>query len=112
MGRYEEELSQAGVLRDAEGLHPTFEAVRVKYEGNERVVIGGPFPETHELVSGYWIIEVGSHDEALEWARKVPLQDGEVEVRQLFAPEDDPVELPPSVREYEEQLERSDQERA
>ena len=88
MAKYNEELLKAGVLLDLSGLHPTSRGARVKYSGDKRTVTDGPFAEAKELVAGYWLIQVKSKDEAIEWARRVPFQDGEVEVRQLFELED------------------------
>ncbi len=91
MATYHEELAKAGVLLDANGLHPSAKGFRVRYEGGKRRVIDGPFTETKELIAGYTIIQVKSRDEALEWARRFPNphnEDGEIEIRQLFELED------------------------
>lgn len=95
MGRYNEELMKAGVLLDLSGLHPSAVGARVKYSGGKRTVIDGPFAESKELVAGYWIIQVKSKEEAIEWAKRVPFEAGgeygdeaEVEVRQVFELED------------------------
>ena len=91
MADYHEDLAKAGVLLDANGLHPTSKGWRIKYEGGKRRVIDGPFAETKELVAGYTIIQVKSREEALEWARRFPNPheaDGEIEIRQLFELED------------------------
>jgi hypothetical protein len=91
MATYHEELQKAGVLLDANGLHPSSKGWRVKYSGGKRTVIDGPFTETKELVAGYTLIQVKSKEEAMEWARRFPnphLQDGEIEVRQLYELED------------------------
>jgi hypothetical protein len=87
-----------------EGLHPSSKGARVKYSGKERTVVDGPFTEAKELVAGFWLIQAKSLDEALEWARRVPFQDGEVEVRQVFETEDFGEELTPELREQEERL--------
>jgi hypothetical protein len=96
MGRYNDELKKAGVLLDLSGLHPSAEGKRVKFSGGNRTVIDGPFPESKELIAGYWIINVKSMDEAVEWAERVPFEalsriypgeygaEGEIEIRQLF----------------------------
>jgi hypothetical protein len=92
MGRYNEELSKAGVLLDLAGLHPTAEGVRVRFSGGETTVVDGPFPEAREVVAGYWILQVKSMDEAIEWAKRVPVeaaeheygQESEIEIRQIF----------------------------
>jgi hypothetical protein len=93
MAGYHEELAKAGVLLDASGLHPTSKGWRVRYEGNNRTIIDGPFAETKELIAGYTLIQVRSRDEALEWSRRFPNPVGEgvtaeIEVRQLFEMED------------------------
>jgi hypothetical protein len=83
MGAYNDELIKAGVLLAGEGLHPSSEGARVGYDGDERSVTDGPFTETKELVAGFWIIQAASREEALEWARRIPLTSGRVEVRQV-----------------------------
>jgi hypothetical protein len=88
MANYNEQLLKAGVLLDGSGLQPTSKGARVAYSGDNRTVTDGPFTEAKELVAGYWLIQVKSKDEAIEWARRVPFQDGEVEIRQLFELED------------------------
>jgi hypothetical protein len=91
MATYHEELQKAGVLLDANGLHPSSKGWRVKYSGGKRTVIDGPFTETKELIAGYTLIQVKSKEEAMEWARRFPnphLEDGEIEVRQLYELED------------------------
>lgn len=92
MGTYNEELAKAGVLLDLAGLHPSAEGVRVKFSGGKQTVVDGPFAEAKEVVAGYWLLEVKSMDEAVEWAKRVPVeaaqheygQEGEIEIRQLF----------------------------
>lgn len=92
MGKYNEELMKAGVLVDLSGLQPSSKGFRVKYSGSKVTVTDGPFPETKELVAGYWIINVKSREEAVEWAKRVPSphpgQECEIEVRQFFEMED------------------------
>jgi hypothetical protein len=95
MGKYNEELVKAGVLLDGTGLHPSAEGVRVKYSAGKRTVVDGPFTEAKEIVAGYWVLQVNSMEEAIEWANRVPFeaggeygQEAEVEVRQLFELED------------------------
>lgn len=91
MADYHAELAQAGILLDANGLHPSANGFRIKYEGGKRRVVDGPFAETKELIAGYTIIQVKSREEALEWARRFPNphdEDGEIEIRQLFELED------------------------
>jgi hypothetical protein len=92
MGKYNEELAKAGVLLDLAGLHPSAEGVRVKFSGGKHTVVDGPFAEAKEVVAGYWLLQVRSMDEAVEWAKRVPVeaaqheygQEGEIEIRQLF----------------------------
>jgi hypothetical protein len=91
MADYHQELAQAGVLLDANGLHPSADGFRIRYQGGKRHVIDGPFAETKELIAGYTIIQVKSREEALEWARRFPnphREDSEIEIRQLFELED------------------------
>jgi len=89
MGKYNEELVKAGVMLDGTGLHPTSRGFKVKYDGaTKRQVVDGPFTEAKECVAGYWVIQVKSREEAIEWAKKVPFQEGELEVRQLFELDD------------------------
>lgn len=93
MAKYNEELVKAGVLVDLTGLHPTSKGARVRFSGGKPTVMDGPFAETKELIGGYWIINVESRDEAIEWAKKAPAphgpnEDGEIEIRQLFELED------------------------
>jgi hypothetical protein len=96
MGQFNEEMVKAGVLLAAEGLHPSSKGARLKFSGGERTVIDGPFPETKELVAGFWIIQVKSKAEAIEWALRVPFADDEViEVRQVFEASDFPPEILP-----------------
>jgi hypothetical protein len=88
MGRYNEELVKAGVLLAGEGLRPSSSGARVKFSGGKPTVTDGPFAEAKELVAGFWMIDVKSRDEAIEWARRVPFEDGELELRQVFETED------------------------
>ena len=88
MAKYNEELVKAGVMLDGAGLKPSSKGARIKYSGEKRTVVDGPFTETKELVAGFWIIQVKSKDEAVEWAKRVPFDDGEVELRQFFELED------------------------
>ncbi len=110
MGKYNEELVQAGVLRAGEGLHPSSKGARVRFSGRERTVINGPFAESKDLIAGFWIFEVKSKEEAIEWVKRCPNPtegEPEIEIRQIFAPEDFGPELTPELREQEERL-RSD----
>lgn len=84
MAKFNEELVKAGVMLDGAGLKPSSQAKRVRFSGDKRTVIDGPFPETKELISGYWIWETRSLEEAIEWAKRVPFQDGEIDVRPFF----------------------------
>ena len=88
MAKYNEELVKAGVMLDGSGLKPSSKGARVRYSGSKRTVIDGPFAETKELVAGFWVIQVKSKEEAVEWAKRVPFEDGEVELRPFFELED------------------------
>ncbi|MBN8231908.1 YciI family protein [Corallococcus macrosporus] len=88
MGKYNEELVKAGILLAGEGLHPSSKGARVTFSKTGNTVTDGPFSETKELVSGFWIIEVKSREEAIAWARRVPFKDGQVEIRQVASAED------------------------
>ena len=92
MGKFNEELVKAGVMLAGEGLQASSKGARVKYSGDKRTVIDGPFTEAKELIAGYWLIQVRSKDEAVEWASRVPFRDGEVEIRQVFEVSDFPAE--------------------
>lgn len=83
MGKFNEELVKAGVMLAGEGLHPTAKGARVRFQGSKRTVIDGPFAEAKELVAGYWLWQVKSKEEAIEWLKRAPFQDGEVEIRQV-----------------------------
>jgi hypothetical protein len=104
MGNYNEELVKAGVMLAGEGLHPSSKGVRIRYSGAQRTVIDGPFAETKELIAGFWLIQVKSRDEAIEWVKRAPFQDGEVEIRQVFETEEFGPALTPELREQEERL--------
>ena len=85
MGKYNEELAKAGVMLDGNGLHPSSRGVQIRYSGTERTVIDGPFPETKELIAGYWLRETKTREEVIEWVKRAPMLDGdEIEIRQLF----------------------------
>jgi len=102
MGKYNEELIKAGVMLAGEGLHASSKGARVSYSGERRSVTDGPFTETKELIAGYWLIQVSSKEEAIEWAKRVPFEDGEVEIRQVSEASDFPPEiLPPEEAERE-----------
>jgi hypothetical protein len=108
MGRFNEELVKAGVLLAGEGLHPSSRGARIVFEGDgdKRTVVDGPFAETKELIAGFWIIEVSSKEEAVEWMRRCPnpygSEPGHIEIRQIFAAEDFGAELTPELRAQEE----------
>ncbi|HEX7117851.1 MAG TPA: YciI family protein [Longimicrobiales bacterium] len=104
MGRYNEELVKAGVLLAGEGLHPSSSGARVRFSGGQATVIDGPFTEAKELVAGFWLIQVKSREEAIEWARRIPFVDGEVELRRVFETEDFGDAVTPEIRELEERL--------
>jgi len=112
MGKYNEELMKAGVLLDLGGLQPSSKGARVKFSGSKRTVIDGPFTETKELIAGYWIIQVKSREEAIEWARRAPSphpgQECEIEIRPFFELEDfAPSEAIDRARELGKQLEKN-----
>jgi hypothetical protein len=104
MTDFNEELVKAGVMLAGEGLHPSSKGARVAFSGTERKVIDGPFAETKELVAGYWVWQVKSLDEAVEWLKRAPFQEGEVEIRPVFEADDFGDELTPELREREAQL--------
>ena len=107
MGKYNEQLVKAGALLAGEGLKPSSEGVRVRYSNGKFTVVDGPFAEAKELIAGFWLIQAKSKEEAIEWARRIPFQEGEVEVRPLFELEDfpvDPSEQPDGWREKERQF--------
>jgi hypothetical protein len=107
MGNFNEELVKAGVMLAGDGLHPSSKGARVVFEGSERKVIDGPFAETKELLAGYWVWQVKSFDEAVEWARRIPNPTGEsgvVELRPVFEADDFGEELTPELREQQERL--------
>lgn len=106
MGAYNEQLVQAGIMRAGDGLAASSEGKRVRFGGDEPVVIDGPFTETKDLVAGFWIWEVASMDEAVDWLKRAPFQDGEVELRRFYEPEDFGDAYTPELREQEERLRR------
>jgi hypothetical protein len=102
MGKYNEELVKAGVMLAGEGLQPTSKGKRVKFSGSNRTVIDGPFTETKELIAGFWLWQVRSMDEAVEWLKRAPFDGGtEIELRQVFEAEDFGAALTPELREQE-----------
>jgi hypothetical protein len=105
MGNFNEELVKAGVMLAGEGLHPTSKAARVRFDGDKRTVIDGPFTESKELIAGYWLWQVRDMDEAIEWIKRAPFSGGvEIELRPVFEMEDFGDELTPELREQEERL--------
>ena len=110
MGKFNEELVNAGLMLDGEGLHPSSKGKRVKFSGGNRIVTDGPFAETRELIAGYWIWKVNSIDEAVEWVKRVPFDaesspsDAEIEIRPIFEAEDFGAEFTPELREQEDRI--------
>jgi hypothetical protein len=102
MGKFNEELVKAGVMLAGVGLQPSSKGVRVRFSGGKRTVIDGPFAETKELVAGFWLWQVKSREEAIEWLKRAPFEDTEVELRQVFETEDFGEALTPELREQEE----------
>ena len=105
MTRYNEELVKAGVMLAGEGIHPSSKGVRVRFSGAERTVIDGPFAETKELIAGFWLWQVKSLDEAIEWLKRAPFDGGtEIELRPVFETEDFAAEMTPELKEANERL--------
>ena len=104
MGKYNEELVKAGVMLAGEGLQPTSKGARVKFSGDQRTVTDGPFTESKELIAGFWLWQVRSKEEAIEWLKRAPFDQTEVEIRQVFEAEDFGPALTPELREAEERL--------
>jgi hypothetical protein len=108
MGNYNEELAKAGILLAGEGLHPSSKGARVRFSGDKRTVIDGPFAETKELIAGFWLWQVKSKEEAIDWVKRcpnpMPGTDAEIEIRQVFEMEDFGAELTPELREQEERV--------
>jgi hypothetical protein len=108
MGKYNEELVNAGVMIAGEGLHPSSKGARVRFSDEERTVIRGPFPVTGDLMAGFWIFQVGSLEEAIEWVKRAPNPmpgtESEIEIRQIFEAEDFGEEFTPELREQEDRL--------
>jgi hypothetical protein len=107
MGRFNEKLVKAGVMLAGEGLQPSSKGARVKFTGAKRTVVDGPFAETKELIAGFWLWQVKSMDEAIEWVKRIPNptgEEGEVEIRQVFEADDFGPELSPELRKQEERL--------
>jgi len=107
MGKYNEELVNAGVMLAGEGLHPSSRGVRVHFSGNKRTVTDGPFAETKELIAGFWLIQVKSLEEAIEWVKRCPNpmeSDSDIEIRQVFEMDDFGAEFTPELREQEQRI--------
>ena len=107
MGQYNEELVKAGVMLAGEGLQPSSKGARVKFSGDKRIVIDGPFIETKELIAGYWLFQVKSKEEAIEWVKRCPNPlegESEIEIRQVFEAEDFGDEFTPELRQAEERM--------
>jgi hypothetical protein len=107
MGKFNEELVKAGVMLAGEGLHPSSRGKRVRFSGSTRTVTDGPFTETKELIAGFWLWQVGSMDEAVEWVKRCPNphnEDSDLEIRQVFEAEDFGAEFTPELREQEQRL--------
>ena len=104
MGKFNEELVKAGVMLAGEGLQASSKGARVKFSGGNKTVIDGPFAETKELVAGFWLWQVKSKEEAIEWLKRAPFEDTEVEIRQVFEAADFGDEFTPELREQEERL--------
>ncbi|WP_392889050.1 YciI family protein [Pseudomonas migulae] len=108
MGNYNEELVKAGIMLAGEGLHPSSKGARVRFSGDKRSVIDGPFVETKELIAGFWLWQVKSKEEAIEWVKRcpnpMPGTEADIEIRQVFEAEDFGAEFTPELREQEERL--------
>jgi len=104
MGNFNEQLVKAGVMLAGEGLHPSTKGARVKFTGGKHIVTDGPFPEAKELIAGFWLWQVKSKQEAIEWLKRAPFEEGEVEIRQVFEAEDFGAEFTPELREQEERI--------
>ena len=107
MGRFNEEMIKAGVMLAGEGLRPSSKGARVKFSGSKRTVVDGPFAEAKELIAGFWLIEVKSKEEAIEWVKRVPNptgEEGEIEIRQVFETEDFGDAASPEIRAQEQRL--------
>lgn len=107
MGKYNEELIKAGVLLAGEGLHPSSKGVRMQFSGSKRTVVDGPFSETKELIAGFWLFQVKSREEAIEWVRRCPNpmeSDSEIEIRQVFEADDFGAELTPELRAQDDRM--------
>jgi hypothetical protein len=111
MGSFNEEMAKAGVMLAGEGLQASSKGARIRFSGERRTVIDGPFTETKELVAGFWLIQVGSREEAIEWISRAPFRDGEVEIRQVFEASDFPSDIFPPEDAAREQALRDELQR-
>lgn len=107
MGQFNEELVKAGVMLAGEGLHPSSEGVRVRFDGQKRTIVNGPFENAGQLVAGFWIWRCDSREDAIAWARRIPFREGEVELRPVFESEEFGDAMTPELREQEERLRRA-----
>ena len=110
MGNYNEQLTKAGILLAGEGLHPSSKGARIRFSGSNRTVIDGPFSETKELVAGFWLIDVKSKEEAIEWVKRCPNpmnEDSEIEIRQVFEDSDFGDAMTPEIAEQNKALRRA-----
>ncbi|TMH25489.1 MAG: YciI family protein [Betaproteobacteria bacterium] len=116
MGKFNEELAKAGVLLAGEGLQPSSKGARVRFSGNQRIVVDGPFAETKELIAGYWLWQVKSKQEAIDWVKRcphpMPGEDAEIEIRQVFEAEDFGAEFSPELRAQEKRVRAQADQRA
>ncbi len=104
MGNFNEKLVKAGAMLAGEGLHPSSKGKRIRFEGKKKTVIDGPFAETKELIAGFWLIQAKSMEEAVEWMKRSPFQEGEIEIRQVFEDADFGAEFTPELREQEARI--------
>jgi hypothetical protein len=104
MGKFNEELTNAGIMLAGEGLQPSSKGARVNFSGDKRTVVDGPFPETKELIAGFWLWQVKSMEEAIEWAKRIPFREEHVEIRRVFEADDFGEAFTPELREQEERL--------
>jgi hypothetical protein len=104
MGKFNEELVKAGAMLAGEGLQPSSKGARIRYAGGKRTVIDGPFAETKELVAGFWLLQMKSKEEVIEWMKRAPFQEGEIEIRQVFESEDFGANLTPELRAQDERI--------
>jgi hypothetical protein len=115
MGKYNEELARAGVMLAGEGLHPSSRGARIRFSGNKRTVVDGPFAETDELVAGFWLFQVKSKEECIEWVKRCPnpmLGDSEIEIRQVFDASDFGEVLTPELKQQEDRIRETIQARS